>query len=342
MGKKLITLLIVLMVVAASIFANGENEEGAAGSSENIVIKLAHDNNVSTPAQEAFEEFKKVCSEKSDGRIDVQIFPGGQLGSVQDTFEQARRGDIQMSVAATSLLTQTIPEFMVWDSYYMFDDAAHAHRVLDGKAGVELMKYLEPMNLYGLGYMEIGFRNFSNSRNPIVNPEDVEGLKIRGWSPMQIKAWEAVGCSLSNLSWSEVFTSLQQHLIDGQECATASFYSAKFYEAQKYWSLTQHIYTNFLWYVNKDFMDNLSPEDQKIIRDAAKVAIDLDRELIVKAENETLDLLPGLGIEVNEVPLETRHILGEKMNNAIQDSIISKCGDSVYNLVMTEIENERK
>ena len=336
--KRLLVIMMVLLTAGFGALTAEGQKEGA----KKITIKLAHDNNVQTEGHQAFLEFKKIVEAESDGRIEVQIYPGGQLGNAQDMFEQTRRGDIQMSVSATTLFTQTIPEFAVWDSFYMFDDAAHAHRVLDGKAGKELMKPLEKMNLEGIGYMEIGFRNFSNSKRPIMAPADVDGLKIRGYSPIQIKAWESVGCSLTNLSWTEVFTSLQQNLIDGQECATSSFYSAKFYEAQPYWSLTRHIYTNWLWFANKDFMNDLSAEDRALIEAAAKKAIALDRELVNKTEAATLAMLPDNGVSVNEVPLETRLAMGEKMNNAVKAEIIAKCGTTIYDLVQAEIKAERK
>lgn len=337
--KRSLKIALVFSVACVMGLLAGERNADAA---KKVTIRLAHDNNVQTPGHLAFVEFKKLVEEDSGGAIEVQIFPGGQLGSVKDMFSLARRGDIEMSVGATTLFTPTIPEFAVWDSFYLFDDAAHAHRVLDGKAGKELMKPLERMRLEGIGYLEMGFRNFSNSKRPIVNSDDVKGLKIRGYNPMQIKAWESVGSNLTNLSWSEVFTSLQQNLIDGQECATASFYNAKFYEAQKYWSLTRHIYTNWLWYANKKFMDNLSAEDRLIIDKAAKAAIKLDRELMAKAEQDILAKLPGLGIEVNEVPLDTRLAMGEKMNSVVKDQIIEKSGPELYELVMTEIKAERK
>jgi len=337
MKSSLKAALVVSVVCVLGIFAGTQNADA-----KKVKIRLAHDNNVQTPGHQAFLEFKKLVEAESGGEIEVQIFPGGQLGSVQDMFAQTRRGDIEMSVGATTLFTPTIPEFAVWDSFYMFDDAAHAHRVLDGKAGQELMKPLERMRLVGIGYLEIGFRNFSNSKRPIMTPEDTKGLKIRGYNPMQIKAWEAVGCNLSSLAWSEVFTSLQQNLIDGQECATASFYSAKFYEAQKYWSLTRHIYTNWLWYANKKFMDKLSAEHREIIEKAAKAAIKLDRELMNAAEQEILEKLPSLGIEVNDVPLETRMEMGKQMNAVVKDQIVEKCGSEIYDMVMAEIQAERK
>lgn len=349
LGKKgLVWLMIVVMV--CGLFAGcgqkaektGGDEGKKAAAGETIEIRIGHESNVQTPAHKALLEFEKAVEEKSEGRIDIKIFPASQLGKAMDMLEQVRRGDIEMSLGASTLFTQTVPEFAVWDSFYLFDDAAHAHRVLDGKAGKELMKPLEEMGLTGLGYMEIGFRNFSNSKRPINTAEDVKGLKIRGYNPIQIKAWESVGVSLTNLSWAEVFTSLQQNLIDGQECATTSFFTAKFYEAQKYWSLTKHIYTNYLWYGNTKFMDSLSAEDRQLLETEIKAAIDLERELMTKQEEETLAKLPDLGIEINEVPVAERQKMGKIMNEAVKEEIVGKCGQEIFDMVMKEVEAERQ
>ncbi len=346
LGKKVIIYMISIIMVSGLLIGCGSgNEEASSGEPDEVEVtklRIGHESNVQTPAHKALLEFEKAVEEKTEGRIDVEIFPASQLGKATDLMEQARRGDIEMSLAATTLLTPSIPEFAVWDSFYLFDDAEHAHRVLDGKAGKELMKPLEEKGLTGLGYMEMGFRNFSNSKRPIETIEDVDGLKIRGYNPMQIKAWESLGVSLTNLSWSEVFTSLQQNLIDGQECATTSFYTAKFYEAQDYWSLTRHIYTNYLWYANTDFMDGLGSEDKEIIEEEVKAAIELERQLMKEQEEETLAKLPELGIEVNEVPLEERLKMGKLMNEAVKEDIISECGQDIYDMVMSEIEEERK
>ncbi len=310
---------------------------------KNITIKLAHDNAVSTPGHKAFLEFKKIVEDKSEGRITVTIFPGGQMGSVTDTFQQVRKGDLEMSITATTLLTQTIPKFAIWDLFYLFDNAEHAHKVLDGEAGQELMKPLERFKVKGLGYMEIGFRNFSNSKRPIEKATDVAGLKIRGYSPMQISAWSAAGVNLTTLSWTEVFTSLQQNLIDGQECATSSFYDARFYEAQKYWSLTEHIYTNWLWYVNQKFWEKtLNDEDRALVEEAVKEAIRLDRQYAAEAEQAALAKLEEAGVLINAMPLAEKHALGDMLNSAVKADIIEKAGQETYDLVMKGIEAARQ
>lgn len=314
------------------------------GQSETDVIKvrIAHDNNVNTPLHKSFLKYEELVEEASNGEIDVVILSGGTMGSVQDTFEQCRRGDIEISGSTTSNFATAIPEFAVWESFGLFDDEAHAKRVLESDAGKQLMEPLERHNLVGMGYMELGFRNFSNSKRPIETLDDLKGLKIRGYNSIQIKAWEALGLNTTSVSWGELFTSLQQKMIDGQECATTSFYTEKFYEAQDYWSLTRHVFTNYLWYANKDFMDSLSEEHRQILMDCAQEAIDYNWELNIETEQSTLDQLRAEGFAVNDVSLEVRREMGRIMNDAIREDIVALCGQEIYDMVMDTVEEQRQ
>jgi TRAP-type transport system periplasmic protein len=336
--KKILAVLMVSLVMVTIAGAGGQGERAPGGV---VTIKLAHDNPVATHMHKGFEEFKRLVESESEGQIMVTIYPGGQMGSVQDTFEQARRGDLEMSVGATTLLTQTIPEFYIWDLFSLFESSEHAHAVLDGPAGWNLLEPLDRFGLTGLGYMEVGFRNFSNSRRQIEKIEDFQGLKIRGYSPTQIAAWEAVGCNLTTLSWTEVFTSLQQNLIDGQESATTSFYDARFYEAQKYWTLTNHVYTNYMWYANSKFMESLTEAQQQIVMDAAKQAIVYQRRLSAEQEGEAIAKIKEAGILVNDLPSSTKVALGERLNSVVKDEIIQKAGKEIYDMVMAEVEAAR-
>lgn len=309
---------------------------------DTLSVRIAHDNNVNTPIHKAFLKYEELVEERSGGKIDIIILPGAQMGSVQDAFEQCRRGDIEMSGSTTSNFTQAIPEFAAWESFYMFDDSAHAKRVFESETGKKMMEPLNRMDLEGIGYMELGFRNFSNSKHPITKAEDLKNLKIRGYNPIQIKAWESLGVNTTSVSWNELFTSLQQKMIDGQECATSSFYTEKFYEAQDYWSLTKHIFTNFLWYANKDFMETISEEDRTILLECAQEAIDYSWELADEAVEETLQKLEDEGIQINEVDVQARHEMGETINAAIKNDIVSLCGEDVYNMVMDAVEEQRE
>ncbi|MEG0495290.1 MAG: TRAP transporter substrate-binding protein [Eubacterium sp.] len=342
MKKRLICMILVCCLVVGILSGCTQKQKVTESGEPVITIRLAHDNNINTAVHKSFVKFKEEVEKESNGRIQIILFPSAQMGSVTDTFEQARRGDIEMSASATSNFTSSIPEFSIWESYYLFDDSEHAARVLDGAAGKKMMEPLNDQNLDGIGYMEIGFRNFSNSKRPINEVKDLQNLKIRGYNPLQIKAWEALGVTMSAISWNELYTSLQQNLIDGQECATQSFYTEKFYETQKYWSLTKHVYTNFLWYANKDFMNSLSENDRALVLKAAKNSIDYNRKLVADSENETLQKIKDAGVLINEVPIETRHEMGKKMNAAVKDNIVKQCGQDIYDFVMNEIDKERK
>lgn len=334
--KKRVLLAVLILAGTIGLIGCGSEKE------ETLSVRIAHDNNVNTPIHKAFLKYEELVEERSKGRIDIIILPGAQMGSVQDTFEQCRRGDIEMSGSTTSNFTQAIPEFAVWESFYMFDDSAHAKRVFESETGVEMMRPLNEMDLEGIGYMELGFRNFSNSKHPITNAQDLKNLKIRGYNPIQIKAWESLGVNTTSVSWNELFTSLQQKMIDGQECATNSFYTEKFYEAQDYWSLTKHVFTNFLWYANKEFMESLSEEDRSILLDCAKEAIDYNWELADAEEEDTLQKLEDEGVQVNEVDVKVRREMGETINAAIKSDIVSLCGEDVYNMVMDAVEEQRE
>ena len=329
--------------LAALVLGGMAGLTGCGGQKgDTLSVRIAHDNNVNTPIHKAFLKYEELVEDRSEGKIDIIILPGAQMGSVQDTFEQCRRGDIEMSGSATSNFTQAIPEFAVWESFYMFDDTAHARRVFESETGVKMMEPLNRMDLEGIGYMELGFRNFSNSKHPIVEPDNLKNLKIRGYNPIQIKAWESLGVNTTSVSWNELFTSLQQKMIDGQECATNSFYTEKFYEAQDYWSLTKHVFTNFLWYANKDFMETISEEERTILLECAREAIDYNWELVDKAEEETLQKLEDGGVQINEVDVEVRREMGETMNAAIKNDIVSLCGEDVYNKVMDAVKEQRE
>ncbi|MCM3716112.1 TRAP transporter substrate-binding protein [Alkalihalobacillus oceani] len=330
---------LLLLSVLAGCQGSIESETGATGQEE-VFLRIGHDSSADHPSNVALETFKENIESASEGRIKVEIFPHAQLGNAAEMMEQTRRGDLEMSLGATVHYT-SIPEFQVFNSFYMFEDAPHAHRVLDGEAVQNLLNVLEPNGLTGIGFMEIGFRNFTNNSRPIETKEDVSGLRIRGYNPIQIKGWESLGVSLTSIDWAEMFTSLQQGLIDGQESATISFYDERFFEAQDYLSVTNHIYTPYLWYANKNFMESLSEDNKQLILAEASKAIDMQRDLMTQLEEETLAKLEQEGVQINEVSLEERDRMGEVMNEAIREDIISQVGSELYEEFMEQVEEER-
>ncbi|PKH02333.1 C4-dicarboxylate ABC transporter substrate-binding protein [Psychromonas sp. MB-3u-54] len=299
------------------------------------VIRIAHDSQPGSPLDKAFTSFEKDLEKTSNGTIDVELYGAGQLGGVRETAEMVQENNLQMTTAASVLLSPIIPEFSVLDTFYMFDDREHAHRVLDSEAGQALLNAMDKKGYHGLGYPELGFRSFTNNDHPLKTVKDFEGLKIRSAAnPSQIAAWKAIGLSPIPLAWGEIYTSLQQGLIDGQESAIDSIYTQRFYEVQKYLSLTDHMYSNHVLFTNNEFWSSLSDKDKNLINASIKKFIKNQRDLAGQQNEDTLDILKKAGVIFNTVSPEVRAKLKSSLNSAIYEEIKQKTGTELYNLVI--------
>lgn len=305
-------------------------------------IRIAHDSQENSPLHKAFLYFKEELHKRSGGDFVVDIYPSGQLGGVRETTEMVQQNNLQMTTAASVLLSPYVPEFNVLDLFYLFDSRDHAHSVLDGEAGKMLLSAMDSKGFHGIGYMELGFRSFSNSSHPLQTLEDFRGLKIRSAAnPSQIAAWRAIGAAPQPLAWGEIYTSLQQGLIQGQESALLSIHTERFFEAQKYLSLTEHTYSNHVWFTNKSFWESLSDEQKSLINEVAKETILLQREMSEQQNQNTLVTLQAAGMQINEVNSDTRELLKGILNAAIENDIRVKTGEELYNSVISTIKKTR-
>ncbi|MEB3419850.1 TRAP transporter substrate-binding protein [Salipiger marinus] len=302
-------------------------------------IRIGHATPEDSPIHKALLQFKQTVEDRSEGDITVEIFPGGQIGSVQEMVELVQSGNITMTTGASVHLSATVPELGVLDQFLLFDDETHARTVLDGPAGDALGAAMESRDLHLVGFMELGFRSFTNSRAPLDSLAAFEGLRMRSAdNPVQIKAWRAIGAVPVPLAWGEIYSSLQQGLIDGQESALSSMIVERFFEVQEYVSLTGHIYWPELWMANADWYAGLSEAEREIIDTAAQETVTLQRELTAEANAATLAKLEEAGLAVNELPAEDRAEMGAMMNAAIEADIRGKVGDAVYDQFMSALQ----
>ncbi|MGJ7134069.1 TRAP transporter substrate-binding protein [Morganella morganii] len=305
-------------------------------------IRIAHDSQPGSPLFVAFEAFEQDLETRSNGDIQVEIYGAGQLGGVRETTEMVQANNLQMTTAASVLLSPIIPQFNVLDTFYMFEDRAHAHRVLDSDAGQALLSSMDEKGFKGLGYLELGFRSFTNNEKPLKNLEDFKNLKIRSAAnPTQIQAWRSAGLSPMPLAWGEIYTSLQQGLIGGQESALDSIYTQRFYEVQKYLSLTEHMYSNHVLFTNTEFWEQLSDSDKALVEQSIETFIANQRTLAEEQNQATLATLKDAGVNVNSVPTETREQLKQALNSAVMEEIKAKTGDELYTFVMQKTESLR-
>ena len=237
-----------------------------AQSADKIVIKVGYGTG-GGPIHEGALELKKRL-EKANSRIEVQVFPGGQLGSEGEIIGQLQTGMTDMLPTTTGPLGQQNPIYYVLETPYIFINDAQADKVLDGPAGAKLLKALESKGLIGLTFWENGFREITNSVRPIKTPADVKGLKLRTQqNRLHMKYFGDLGANPTPLPFTEIYNALATKLVDGQENPLSLIATNKFYEQQKFVSITDHVYSAVPVYYSKMKWDKLPPDVQKLVRD---------------------------------------------------------------------------
>jgi tripartite ATP-independent transporter DctP family solute receptor len=330
---------LLLAVLLCTCALTGFLQLSNAVDQDRVIIRIGHDSKESSPVHQAMLLFEQEVEANSDGKVQVQIYPARQLGDVRETTEMVQQGNLQMTFGASVLLTSIVPEFNVLDLFYLFRDLEHAHRALDHEdVGQVLLQAMEDKGFHGLGFMEVGFRSLTSNERPVQQFEDLQGLKIRANSnPAQIQAWEAVNTLPTPLSWGEIFTSLQQGLINSQECSTYSIFAERFYEAQRYLSLSEHTYTNYTWFANKAFWEGLSAAHQQLVSEAARKTIDHQRQLAGEQNRSIVEELQRQGMSVNVVAAPVRAQMKEAMNGAVFAMLRERTGAELFDDIVANI-----
>lgn len=229
---------------------------------------------------------------KTGGRINIQVFPNQQLGNERDMIEGMQLGTIDLAVINTPLLASFDPRFQIFDMPFMFNDWAHVKKVVDSSIGQNMLKGLEGKNLKGLAYSTAGHRHILNYMRPVKTPADLKGLKIRVLdNPIHVAIVNAMGANATPMQYSEVATALRQHTVDGLDSPTAAVVSEKFYETQKFMSLTGHVFTGVVYLMGLKRFQSLPPDVQAVILAAGRTGADLETEQHNKAEVDGIELL---------------------------------------------------
>jgi len=320
--KKYLSL--ILMVAAISVFAFGCSKPSTDGSTDaskeesnkSVTLQVGHVEPEDRSTHQALLEFKKEIETESKGSITIEIHPNGALGGDVQLTESVAMGTLDMALPATSVLVTYSPEFGILDMPYLFSNTENAFAAMDGKVGEHFNGMLEEVGIKNLGYSFNGLRSITNSVRPINEPADLKGMKVRVMeSPVFIDFFETLGANATPMSFNELFTGLQQGTVEAQENPPSLIYSNKFYEVQKYLSLTEHV-NNFLAFImNKDLYDSLSTEQQGIITKAAKNYVTLQRDMELTDTDKYVKLLgTDGGLEVNEVSVENK----QKLRDALE------------------------
>ncbi len=315
--KKLALGAIVPMALLAALPASAEIREHQ--------IKFAAANNKGHPQVTGMEKFAELVKEKSGGKIEVKLFPGGVLGGDVQTVSALQGGVIEMTVLNAGILAGNVKEFGAVDLPFLFNSGEEADKVMDGPFGTSLMELLPDTGLVGLAYWELGFRNLTNNRHPITKLDDIKGLKIRViQSPIPIELFNSLGANAVPLPYTELYTALETGTVDGQENPAANILNAKFYEVQKYMTVTRHQYNPQIVLISKKFWDGLNDEEKAVFQSAATEARDYQRKVSREVDAKAIADIKATGMEVNELsPEET-----QKLRDAVKP-LIDKFGAEI-------------
>jgi tripartite ATP-independent transporter DctP family solute receptor len=305
-------------------------------------IKFANQNAKGHPIVLGMEKFGELVEAKSGGKLKVQVFPGGALGSDQANVSALQGGALEMASMNSGIFASLVKDFEIYDFPFLFGNAREADAVVDGPFGKSLHAKLEEKGIVGLGYYELGFRNLTNSKRAITKVEDIAGLKLRVIpNPINVDWVKALDANPTPLPFPELYAALEQKAVDGQENPVATIRGAKLYEVQKFLTLTNHQYNPQSVVVSKKFWDGLSADEKKVLQDAAAESAKYQREQSRSAAAGILEELKKNGMQVSELPAAEVAKLRDRMKPVIAKHSAS-VGDATVKAMMAELDKARK
>ena len=302
----------------------------ASAASAETIIKVGHGANEQYHMHRALLHFEELVEARSDGEIDIQIFPSSQLGPDREMIEGVQTGVLEMAVSPSSFFAGWDPAFSVIELPYMYASKDIALGVLNGDAGDAMLERLEDQGLIGLGWLENGLRHVTNNVRPIVVPGDLEGVKLRTMQvPAHVATFEALGANPTPMNFGEVYSALQQGVIDGQENPIALIDSQRFYEVQEHVSLTGHVFTVYIPVISQHFFSSLSEEHQTLLRESMAEAEAYQQELVNSEEAGQLQKIRDAGVNVVELTPEQRQVFSD-MTESVRAEYREEVGADVY------------
>lgn len=291
------------------------------------VLKLAHVLDVTHPVHKGMVYMAEKVAEKSGGRMRVDIYPGGQLGAERDLIELLQIGSLAMTKVSTAPLEAFVPEMKIFGIPYVFRDEEHRWKVLNGEIGKRLLLAGEQYFLRGMCYYDAGSRSFYTKDRPVHAPADLEGLKIRVMKSItSVKMVQALGGSATPIPWGELYTSLQQGVVDGAENNPPSFYLSRHYEVCKYYSLDEHTAVPDILLMSTVVWKGLTSQARQWLQEAVNESVEYQKELWQQACEEALREVQKDGVEIiypDKVPFR----------EAVQEMHASYKGSSIYALI---------
>jgi len=329
--RTLVTLAAGALLAAAPAFAQFQDR----------TIKFTNGVNEDHPVGVGVKKMQEVLNAKTGGKLKIQAFWGGAAGGDLQATQALRAGTQEMVCTSSSPLVGIVKELGVFDLPFLFANEREADAVLDGPAGQYFNKKLEEAGLVNLAYWENGFRNLTNSKKPVAKVEDFDGIKLRVMqNNIFLDTFRTLGTNAVPMAFPEVFTALETRTIDGQENPFVTIETSKFNEVQKYLSVTRHAYTPFLVLYSKRLWDQLSPQEQAVLREAAMEGQKVQRVANRDLNAKSLASLRAKGMQVNEIsPMEQRRMFDKV--KPVYDKNVPTIGAEPVNVVLEALKKAR-
>ncbi len=303
------------ILLAAGVAAALSVSAGAA----DFVLKFSHVVSENTPKGQAAIFFEKRLEELSKGKIDVQVYPSKQLYNDKAVLKAIRLNSVQMACPSFSKFGKIVPQLALFDLPFLFRDIDHLHKVQDGPVGQKLKDMVTAKGIVALDFWDNAFKQLSSSKKALIMPSDAKGQKFRIMSSKVLEAqFKAVGANPQMMPFSEVYSGLQQGVIDGQENTNSNIYTKKFYEVQTDMTLSNHGYLGYLVVMSKKFWDSLPADLQADVKQAMKEATAKERELAIELDKSQFAEIEKYAKETGKLKI---HTLNKEQVQAWRDAV---------------------
>ncbi len=293
------TFFLAPVFMLAFFFLAGFVLAGCSAESDVTVVKLGHGLDSVHPVHKGMVFMAEKVAEKSGGKMRIDIYPSQQLGTERELLELLQLGSLGMTKVTAAVLESFAPSYKAFSVPYLFRDRDHHFRVLEGEIGKELLLASQKYWLRGLAYYDAGSRSFYTKEVPIRKPEDLVGLKIRTLeSQTQVEMVNTMGGAATPISWGELYTALQQGVVDGAENNPPSLYTSRQYEVCKYYSLDEHTTIPDVLLISTIVWETLTPQEQEWLQEAAEESAQYQKVLWQEASDAALEALEEYGIEI--------------------------------------------
>jgi tripartite ATP-independent transporter DctP family solute receptor len=315
-----------------------------AGFAQDIkprVIRFGYGLNEQSNQGRAVRYFAEQVEKNSGGKMKVRAIGAAALGPDVQMQQALIGGAQEMMVGSTATLVGITKEMALWDTPFLFNSAAEADAVLDGPVGQKVMDKLQDKGLVGLVYWENGFRNMTNSKRPITKLEDFDGIKLRVMqNNVYLDSFRKLGANAVPLPFPELFSALETKTVDGQENPYNTILSSKFFEVQKYLSVTNHVYSPWIMLASKKWWDQLSKAEQKVLLDAARASREFERRDTREEAGRALAELKGKGMQINQLSPAESARMRDKLTQ-VNAGIAVNVGMDLWNESQAELKKLR-